>query len=54
MSDAYTRHLNRAGGFLDGPDEPSEAAQAAVQEEWEAICAEGLIATEETPKEEAA
>jgi hypothetical protein len=33
---------------------PSEAAQQAVQEEWEAICAEGLVAPEETPEEEAA
>jgi hypothetical protein len=33
---------------------PSDAAQQAVQDEWEAICAEGLIAPEETPTEEEA
>lgn len=33
---------------------PSETAQQAVQDEWEAICAEGLIAPEDTEQEEAA
>lgn len=34
--------------------QPSAEAQGQVAAEWEAICAEGLIAPEDTEQEEAA